>query len=104
MIKLTMWEQFAISMGTSFLSMLGYSVAAGNPVVLSMWEQFAVGMALSFLSVLGQQTTNATELSALQSTVAFLQALTSGQRVEAAGLTSAIAFLQKLLAGQVPSV
>jgi hypothetical protein len=103
MIKLTWYESFSVSMAISFLSMLSATASAktGGSVALSLWEQIAIGTALSFLMALGSQTTNATEQSALQSTVQFLQGMMSGGNVEVAGLQSAVAFLQKLMSGQV---
>ena len=48
-------------------------------IKLTMWEQFAVTLALSFLTMLSSQIKNETEIAALQSTVGFLQKLLAGQ-------------------------
>jgi hypothetical protein len=48
-------------------------------VQLSWWEQFIVSAGVSLLTVLASKITNATELAGLESALAFLQQLLSGQ-------------------------
>ena len=99
MIQLSWWEKFIVGAAVSFLTIIK---TLGKSFVASEWEQLVIGLALSFLTLLQSKLKNATELAALASVIAFLQALLmGGGSIEADAVQAAIAFLNQLLAGQI---